>query len=77
MCVKNIKNMLSMVRFSKYAGSVRIQFILLKTENGKHCSKIIFKLVDSAVVPVFIFIFFVVEQSGFRSSEKCTLSLAQ
>ena len=36
-------------------GSVWIELILLKlkTENWKHCSKIIFKWVDSAVWPIF------------------------
>ena len=42
-----------MVRFSKYVGSVRIQLILLKTENCKHCNKIISKCVNSAVGPIF------------------------
>ena len=47
-----------MVRFSKYVGSVRIQLILLKTENWKHCNKIIFKCVNSAVGPIFNIYFF-------------------
>ena len=36
-------------------GSVWIEFILLKlkTENWKHCTKIIFKYVNSAVRPIF------------------------
>ena len=38
-----------MVRFSKYVGSVQIELILLKLENYKHCNKIIFKRVNSAV----------------------------
>ena len=42
-----------MVRFSKYVGSIRIQLILLKIENGKYCSKIIFKCVNSAAGPIF------------------------
>ena len=42
-----------MVRYSKYIGSIRIQLILLKTKNRKHCSKIIFKCVNSAVGPIF------------------------
>ena len=62
-----------MVRFSKYAGSVRIQFILLKTENGKHCSKIIFKWVDSVVVPVFKFFFFNKVVLGPMNSALCLL----
>ena len=41
-----------MVRFSKYVGSIRIQLILLKTENRKHYSKIIFKCVNSALGPI-------------------------
>ena len=41
-----------MVRFSKYVGSIRIQFILLKIENRKHSSKIIFICVNSAVGPI-------------------------
>ena len=41
-----------MVRFSKYVGSIRIQLILLKIENQKHSSKIIFKCVKSAVGPI-------------------------
>ena len=53
MCVKNIKNMKTMVRFSKYVGSIRIQHILLKTENWKHCSKIIFKCVNSVMRFIF------------------------
>ena len=32
--------------------TVWIQFILLKTENRKHCSKIIFKCVKSAMEPI-------------------------
>ena len=56
-CVKNIKNKQLMVRFSKYVGSVQIQLILLKTENWKHCKKIIFKCVNSAVGPIFNFFF--------------------
>ena len=47
-----------MVRFSKYVGSVQIQLILLKTENRKHCSKIIFKCVSSALRPIFNIFFF-------------------
>ena len=47
-----------MVRFSKYVGSVQILLILLKTENRKHCSKIIFKCVNSALGPVFNTFFF-------------------
>ena len=42
-----------MVRFSKYVRSIRIQLILLKTETRKHCSKIIFKCVNSAMGPIF------------------------
>ena len=64
-----------MVRFSKFVGSVRIQLLLLKTESGKQGCKIIFKWVDSAVVPVFNIFFS--EQSGWRSREQCTLSHAQ
>ena len=41
-----------MVRFSKCVGSFRIQPILLEIENRKHCSKIIFKRVNSAVGPI-------------------------
>ena len=47
-----------MVRYSKYVGSVRLQPILLKTENWKHCSKIIFKCVNSATGPIFNIFFF-------------------
>ena len=64
-----------MVRFSKFVGFVRIQLLLLKTERGKQGCKIIFKWVDSAVVPVFNIFFS--EQSGWRSREQCTFSLAQ
>ena len=64
-----------MVRFSKFVGSVRIQLLLLKTESGKHGCKIIFKWVDSVVITVFNIFFS--EQSGYRSREQCTLSLAQ
>ena len=42
-----------MVRFSKYVGSVQIQLILLKTESRKHCRKIIFKCMNSALGPIF------------------------
>ena len=42
-----------MVRFSKYVGSLRIQLILLKTENRKHYSKVIFKCVNCAVGAIF------------------------
>ena len=48
-----MKNMNSVVRFSKFVGSVRIQLLFLKTWRWKHGSKIIFKWVDSAVIPVF------------------------
>ena len=41
-----------MVRFLNYVGSIRIQLILLKTENRKHCNKIIFKCVNSALGPI-------------------------
>ena len=41
-----------MVRFSKYVGSIRIPLILLKIENRKHSSKIIFKSVPSAMGPI-------------------------
>ena len=41
-----------MVRFSKYVGSIWIQLIMLKIENRKHSSKIIFKDVFSAVGPI-------------------------
>ena len=47
------KKHVTMVRFSKYVGSIRIQLILLKTENRKHCSKIIFKCVNRADGPIF------------------------
>ena len=53
MCAKNIKNMQPMVWFSKYVGSIRMQHILQKTENWKHCCKIIFKCVNSDVGPIF------------------------
>ena len=42
-----------MVRFSKFVGSVRIQLLLLKTENWKHGCKINLKWVDIAVINVF------------------------
>ena len=42
-----------MVRFSKYVGSIWTQLILLKIEKQKHCSKIIFKCMNSAVGPIF------------------------
>ena len=40
-----------------YYGSVWIQLILMKTENWKHYSKIIFKCVNSSVGPIFNFFF--------------------
>ena len=45
-------------KFQKYKGSVWIEIIVaenwkLKTENWKHCSKIIFKCVNSIVGPIF------------------------
>ena len=46
-----------MVRFSKYVGSVRIQLILLKNENKKYRSKIIFEWVNSIVGPIFNYFF--------------------
>ena len=52
-----MKNMYSVVKFSKFVGSVRIQLLFLKTWRWKHGSKIIFKWVDSAVIPVFIIFF--------------------
>ena len=48
-----------MVRFSKYVGSVQIELILLKPENKKHCNKIIFKCVNSAVGPIFNIFFWI------------------
>ena len=62
-----------MVRFSKYVGSVRIQLILLKTENWKHCSKIIFKWVDSVVVPVFNIFFLNKVVLGLVNNALCLL----
>ena len=48
-----------------YVGSVWIELILLKlkTENWKHCSKIIFKCVNSAMGPIF----------NEKVAEKCNL----
>ena len=48
-----------MVRFSKYVGPVQIELILLKPENQKHCNKIIFKCVNSAVGPIFNIFFWI------------------
>ena len=48
-----------MVRFSKYVGSVQIELILLKLENYKHCNKIIFKRVNSAVGPILNIFFWI------------------
>ena len=59
MCAKNIKNMQSVVWFSKYVGSVRIQHILQITENWKHCCKIIFKCVNRDVGPNFNIYFWI------------------
>ena len=64
-----------MVRFSKYVGSVQIQIILLKTENWKHYSKIIFKCVNCALWSIFIILFS--KKSACRSYKQRTLSPAQ
>ena len=45
------------MRGQLYLGSVWIQPILLKTENRKHYSKIIFKCVNSFVGPIFNYFF--------------------
>ena len=42
----------------RHLGSIWIQFILLKTENWKHCNKIIFKCVNNVMRPIFNFFFF-------------------
>ena len=43
----------------KHIGSVWIQFILLKTENWIHCSKIIFKCINNTVGLIFNICFWI------------------
>ena len=62
-----------MVRFSKYVGSIPIQLILLKIENWKHFSKIIFKCVNSAVGPIFNIFFLNKVVVGLVNSALCLL----
>ena len=58
-----------------YLGCVWIELILLKlkTENEKHCSKIIFKCVNSIVGPIFNFFFLNKVVVGAMNNALCLL----